>query len=230
MSAAIKKQRGYTVVEVMSAMTLFAIGAAGVIGMQRTTILGGDDARRMDIATNIAHEWTARLQRDAAFWTKPNPSDGTNNISETRWLGPAMGGSPSTDWAYPAVNATNYAGGSPYFDLYGRDRPEGSGDHMFCVQYRTSWITPLGTTVPYRLTAQLRVDVRVFWARLESSVGTAGSPMSCKDASPSPSEDQIPLRLRIHRHPPQRHGAPRCVRPPVNSAAALRSPSSWCRS
>ena len=68
-----KGERGYTVVEVMSAMTLIAIGAAGVIGMQRVTIQGGMDARNFDVATNIAREWQSRLQRDAALnWTAPN--------------------------------------------------------------------------------------------------------------------------------------------------------------
>ena len=32
------RSRGFTAVEVLMAMTLFAIGAAGVIGMQRVTI------------------------------------------------------------------------------------------------------------------------------------------------------------------------------------------------
>ena len=69
------------------AMTLFAIGAAGVIGMQRATIQGGEDARRFDMATNIANEWIARLQRDATFWTQPNAQDpDLMNIGQTQWL------------------------------------------------------------------------------------------------------------------------------------------------
>ena len=68
-------------------MTLFAIGAAGVIGMQRVTIQGGEDARRFDMATNIANEWIARLQRDATFWTQPNAENqNTIDLNRTRWL------------------------------------------------------------------------------------------------------------------------------------------------
>jgi prepilin-type N-terminal cleavage/methylation domain-containing protein len=70
--------RGYTVVEIMSAMTLFAIGAAGVVGMQRVTVQGGYDARRFDTATNIAREWQHRLQRDSAYWTEPNSINQAN--------------------------------------------------------------------------------------------------------------------------------------------------------
>lgn len=157
-------QRGYTVVEVLSAMTLFAIGAAGVISMQRVTILGGDDARRMDVATNIAHEWTARLQRDAAFWTKPNPSDLVNtNLGDTAWLG-----GTKDVWTTP-TQTLGYEGRSGSFDLYGRDRPIGSEDHIFCAQYRLSWITPQGAAAPFRTGASMRAEVRVFWARLDNA-------------------------------------------------------------
>src|SRR5207237_490176 len=81
-------KRGYTAVEVMAAMTLFAIGAAGVISMQKVTIQGGQDARRLDIATNIAHEWVARLQRDSMNWTQPSSKnrDVTNVYTQTKWL------------------------------------------------------------------------------------------------------------------------------------------------
>ena len=69
------------------AMTLFAIGAAGVIGMQRVTIQGGFDARRFDTGTNIAREWEHRLQRDSAFWTEPNSVvTGNINLNKTLWL------------------------------------------------------------------------------------------------------------------------------------------------
>jgi len=169
-------RRGYTLVEVLSAMTLFAIGAAGVIGMQRTTILGGDDARKMDLATNIAHEWMARFHRDAAFWTKPSPSDASNNnINETKWIAKADGVA-STDWLTPAFDNAKPEGNSPFFDFFGRDRPAGS-DHVFCTQYRLSWISPIGTAPKLRLTSQIRIDVRVFWARLDNGiVGNCAAP------------------------------------------------------
>jgi len=88
-SRSLGSRRGYTVVEVLSAMTLFAIGAAGVIGMQRVTIQGGADARNFDIATNIAREWQHRLQRDSLAWTEPNSLVTTSNIDNTLWLAAA---------------------------------------------------------------------------------------------------------------------------------------------
>jgi len=155
--------RGYTVVEVLSAMTLFAIGAAGVISMQRVTIQGGDDARRMDVATSLAHEWTARLQRDSMFWTKPNSSDPSINLNETQWLVDC----PTGTWKKPATTGPGKTGS---FDLFGQDRPASSGDHIFCAQYRLKWITPPGTAAPYRVGASMLAEVRVFWARLDNPI------------------------------------------------------------
>jgi type II secretory pathway pseudopilin PulG len=95
MSATLRSSRasranagGYTSVEVLIAMTLLAIGAAGVIGMQRVTIQGGEDARRFDMATNIANEWVSRLQKDASFWrTQPDLSQlDTMGFGTTTWL------------------------------------------------------------------------------------------------------------------------------------------------
>ncbi|MBX3234044.1 MAG: prepilin-type N-terminal cleavage/methylation domain-containing protein [Labilithrix sp.] len=169
----LRRERGYTVVEVMSAMTLFAIGAAGVISMQRVTIQGGDDARRMDIAVNIAHEWSARLHRDAAFWTRPSASfPDENNLAQTTWLSGAAGLDATTlgPWTTPPL-AGDHVGRSPAFDLFGRDLPAAGGDpHIFCTQYRFRWITHPGATgASQRMTALLRAEIRVYYARLDEA-------------------------------------------------------------
>jgi type IV pilus assembly protein PilV len=173
--------RGYTSVEVLIAMTLLAIGAAGVIGMQRVTIQGGEDARRFDMATNIANEWIARLQKDASFWrtepdlTKPD----TMGFTKTTWLSqidacnklfcniPMPAGAPE--------------GLSPAFDVFGRDLPAGiTNEAYYCVQYRLRWISPPGVTPytrPLRPSAIMRAEVRVYWNRLEKDpIGTCASP------------------------------------------------------
>ena len=182
-----KTQRGYTAVEVLSAMTLFAIGAAGVIGMQKVTIQGGQDARRLDIATNIAHEWTARLQRDAMVWTLPsNKNRTTENLSlNTRWIkNVSVGACNPPAFCNPALPPGGQEGGfSPAFDIFGRDRPAGSGDHAFCVQYRLWWGRPLGTAPAFNEQATINADIRVFWTRLElSPIGDCAAPVVSPDA------------------------------------------------
>ena len=166
--------RGYTIIEVLATMTLFAIGAAGVISMQQVTIKGGDDARRFDVATNVAREWTSRLQRDAMTWTLPDADNpAAENFSTTTWLGAVS--SPDV-WTRPAIPTTAGNADSPAFDLLGRDLLAGSGDHMFCVQYRLAWISQPPGGGAWPLGIFMRAEIRVIWNRLETPIsGDCGS-------------------------------------------------------
>lgn len=171
------RRRGYTAVEILIAMTLFAIGAAGVVGMMKVTVQGGADARRFDIATSIAHQWTGRLQRDAMLWTLPNSTNTTSNLAaNTRWLKDiATSGCTGANFCMPAIPAASAAGLSPAFDITGRDMPTyaaGTSEHFFCVQYRLNWIADPGNTACSGAgepcsTALMRAEVRVFWRRAE---------------------------------------------------------------
>jgi hypothetical protein len=146
-------------------MTLLAIGGAGVIGMQRVTIQGSEDARRYDIAGNIAHEWTSRLQRDAMFWTEPNStSPNTINISNTRFL--RQVGTCFPDWCTPPA-AVAPAGLSGSFDIFGRDILSTATDATYCAQYRLQWLADPGVAPALNVTGVMRAEVRVFWKRLD---------------------------------------------------------------
>lgn len=163
-----RSKRGYTVVEVLSAMTLFAVGAAGVISMQRVTIQGGMDARNFDMATNIAREWEARLQRDSLNWTEPNSLTSASNLNNTLWLN-----SSNIDtgaWVVPTPGP-QIRGYSAAFDILGLDIDPASPDHVFCTQYRLGWVANQGAASSANITAIIRAEIRVFWARLEN--GTA---------------------------------------------------------
>lgn len=178
---------GYTVVEVLSAMTLFAIGAAGVISMQRVTIQGGDDARRMDIATGLANEWSGRFQRDAAFW-----QNDANRLTDTLYIKNI----PSTD-----NNPTAWldAGAA---DIFGRDRPAGSGDHLFCAQYQLAWIQQPQN--PYRPGEMLRVQIRIYWSRLDNApiLDCAAPPLPPDDANAPNYYHFVYLTTAVRSSPP----------------------------
>ncbi len=161
-------------------MTLLAIGAAGVIGMQKVTIQGGTDARRFDIATNLGNEWLARLRRDSLFWTLPNDRDRiTSNLDTTlhlkRITDPACNAAAYCLPTMPAVAAAGTGvGDSPAFDVLGQDRPKNSGDHFFCAQMRLHWIADprgpacnAGVADEGCITGLMRVEIRVFWPLLE---------------------------------------------------------------
>ena len=155
--------RGYTIVEVLLAMTVLIIGTASVISMQKAAIQGNLDARKTDIATNIARMWMERLQRDSMSWTSSNPS----NLGNAQLLGSA--GTTLGKWFLPFVAAYASPGGgfgsvSPGFDILGRDIPTQSGltDAFFCVHLRETWLAQNATTPTNSL---MRVELRVVWPR-----------------------------------------------------------------
>lgn len=156
------------------AMTLFAIGAAGVIGMQKVSVQGNADARRFDIATAIGNEWMARLQRDAMTWTKPDSADPNSNITNTMWLKSASAlPTPlgtNVGWQLPPEPTEPYHGKSYAFDVMGRELPAGSPDFFFCVNYRLDILDPVNNPT----TSPIRAEIRVFWPRFEQ-----GAPASC---------------------------------------------------
>jgi len=182
-----KNARGYTSVEVLMAMTLFAIGAAGVISMQKVTIQGGEDARRFDMATNVANEWLARLQRDAAFWTEPNSeSPTTSNLAQTKWLS-QVGTCANVFCAPPAPAGPVFDGQSGAFDNFGRDVNPAGPDAWYCAQYRLTWIASPGLAPPatQNLTGLLRAEVRVYYNRLEAApIGACTTASGPADALP----------------------------------------------
>jgi prepilin-type N-terminal cleavage/methylation domain-containing protein len=154
--------RGYSAVEVLMALTVFGIGAAAVISMQRASVQANLDARKLDTANAIAREWVERLRRDATGWTQPNASNRTgNNFNNAKLLSTYIDG----QWHRPTISM----GGtpetmSPGFDILGRDLPAGNMTQaVFCVAIRVNWLVPnLPPPAPAGL---IRAEVRVIWAR-----------------------------------------------------------------
>lgn len=155
------RSRGYNAVEILMAMTVFAIGAGGVISMQKTAVQANYDARTLDVATALARTWQERLARDAMTWTTAASFTTTTYLVNT-------GG----DWAVPAVQ-TPLQGGSPAFDLLGRDVVINDPSMVFCTQIRLERLGTANTLV--------RAEVRVIWPRANAA------PMNqCADAAVTP--------------------------------------------
>jgi type IV pilus assembly protein PilV len=188
-------------VEVLVSMTLLAIGAAGVIAMQKAAVQGDHDARQLDMANSIAREWMERLRRDTMLWT---PADVAGQVPPPNLQNAALvqtggGGGQGAVWYLPiarlAPNGAQADVESPGFDILGRDLPlasltiaqqgGGAGDWttglMFCTSVR---ITPL--TVDQEL---LRAEVRVFWPR---QMYTAMNQSDCTQNPPASWDLQPP--------------------------------------
>jgi type IV pilus assembly protein PilV len=164
-----KARAGYTLVEVMLAMAILAIGATGIMSLQQASIRGNQEANSMGTATRISQMWLDRFRLDALNWRQGGvgvvPVAAT--FANTRYMRgmPAAGG---TGWFAPVAAS---AAGLPDAVLLGYNgNPTAGGTIHYCTQTQLNWVRP-GTTI--------RADVRVYWRRRQwTAVGTEVCPVA----------------------------------------------------
>jgi len=148
---------GYTAVEVLLAMTVLIISTAGVMSMQKASIQGNLDARKLDVANAIARTWLDRLAADATTWNSAAPIKAQTLVLST--LAPATVSQGTFQVSPLSVSSMNW---SPAFDILGRDVATLSDPSIvFCthVKVDTMAVDP-ATSAP----TILRATVMVFWA------------------------------------------------------------------
>jgi hypothetical protein len=147
--------------EVVMALGLLAVGAAGIIAMQKATVVGNASARSVATATALAERWVERLRTDAMLW---NDATALSDINETRWLKSVTLGL-GNNWTLPAVVPGQ---ASPYADPLGADiiLPGDDSPVAYCTHIMYRQITP----------KMINATVRVTWRR-------DVSPIDCDDAS-----------------------------------------------
>jgi prepilin-type N-terminal cleavage/methylation domain-containing protein len=139
--------RGYTFIELLMALALFAIAVMGIIALQKITIVSNTHAKNMAIAQRIAQAWAGQLEMDATEWST-NFGSGFLNGSGT--------------WTRPGYIASRNFGAA--FDALGNPVPDNElGRARFCSHVRMSWLYP--TTMGMGGNGLLRAEIRVFWLR-----------------------------------------------------------------
>lgn len=155
-----RASRGYTILEVMIALTLITLGVSGVVAMQKVTTVANRDARNLAVANQIARTWLDRLRTDAVAWNLPSPTvpGGNDLTTDTLWLKQIDG---AMTWFQPET-VTDWGGAA--FDMNGTDVSEiEDAVPMYCTNVRLQWIygPPTSEPPPYLI----RAEVRVFWLR-----------------------------------------------------------------
>lgn len=138
-----RAEDGYTLVEVMMALTILAIGAAGIFSLQTVAIGGNADSANLTAATNIARMWLDELKADGISWNEGGPN-------------------PPSDLADTAVLDTLGAAWTS-LGLKQPQRRDGEVDAaagLFCAQARAIPPVPAGAAPPI---TGLEVTVRVWW-------------------------------------------------------------------
>jgi len=166
--------RGYTAVELLMAISVFGIGVAGIISMEKVTSAANQDAKNLAIATHIAESWLDMLATDAVGWNHPSPGYAQSDLSsDTIWLNNVVSNAGAGSWFLPAYNAT--LGFGPGFDALGNpvNTATSTANVQFCAHLRLSWL--------YQPTASassgnglIRAEVRVFWLREGQSTPIVG--------------------------------------------------------
>lgn len=151
--------RGYTMVEVMMALAVLAIGVTGVISMERVTIMANQHAKNLAMATHIAEAWQEALATDAIAWNHPSELQPAPDIAtDTVWLNQV--GGANSPWFLPVFDANRDFG--PAFDALG-NVTNTPAEAAFCTHLRLRWLYPDNGAV--RGNGLIRAEVRVFWLR-----------------------------------------------------------------
>ncbi len=161
MNTRARKQRGYTAVELLMAITIFGIGVGGIISMEKVTSVSNAHAKNLSIATHIAESWLDELAVDAATWTAPGAPGANGVISNTTWLNQVTTNADNANsWFLPNYSTTLLFG--PSFDAFGDPvGPLGTAPVAFCSHLRLSWLYQPSSTG----NGLIRAEVRVFWLK-----------------------------------------------------------------
>ena len=168
------RQRGYTIVELLMALTVLAIGVSGVIAMQKITITSNQHAKNLAMATHIAQAWQERLAADAAQWNHPSPTLNMDDITETRWLQQVVGNAGV--WFRPSYDQNLDFGAG--FDALGNVVSDANIEQaVYCTHLRLTWLY-----APAAGNGLIRAEIRVFWAR---DAGTVNAQPVCAPETPA---------------------------------------------
>lgn len=180
------RPRGYTAIELLMALTVLALGAAGIVAMQRVTLESNRYAKNLAIATRVGEAWADQLVADSSRWTPLSP------IGNTMWLnqaGACSGSVAPGSWIEPAWSSERLFG--PAFDALGNpvDLGVSTPDSFtqFCVHLRFAWLhceqPPTGAGT--KGSGIVRAEIRVFWRREDDRTSssaafvTTGQPKLC---------------------------------------------------
>lgn len=157
--------RGYTIVELVMSLSVLAIGASGVIAMQKVAISSNRHAKEMAIASRIAEGWADQLALDGSIWTIN--AAGNTTIASTTWLNQANP-TQTVDWFGPAFDPLRNYGAA--FGALGNPIDPGARPDLirFCAQLRFAYLH--SPTLPTPGHGVIRAEIRVFWQAEDASL------------------------------------------------------------
>ncbi|MFO0617736.1 MAG: hypothetical protein U0414_34400 [Polyangiaceae bacterium] len=200
-----RAKRGYTIVEVMMALCVLAVGGMGIVALQKFAAIGAVSSRSMTSASDVANSWVEFLQAEATKWNRPDNSD----IVEAPLLNLALSNGNVGNWT---TIPTNVAFGTPdggATRVFGDNKP--TPDIHFCSQIRATWLgakdqpaTQAGQAlaISAKPSDVVRVEVRTWYAKTgrpinaECAVWTAAAVTNMLNTPDSGLSDGAVIRSR----------------------------------
>ena len=93
------RSRGYSLIEVMVGMAVLAVGASGVVALQKVTVLGVTTGRNINAATAIAAAHVEAVRADSIRWNSRDDYAEATLLNELLPAADTDGG----DWAMPVA-------------------------------------------------------------------------------------------------------------------------------
>jgi hypothetical protein len=151
------RSRGYTAVELMLSIALFAVGVTGIIAMQKVTIVSNQHAKNLALATSIAEAWLDQLSADTTVWA--------TDLNKTAWASLGVAEGTNGQWLLPEYSDARAFGRA--FDALGAPLPDDEvASARFCTQVRlTTLYSAAGGNGRLAGNGLMRAEVRVFWLR-----------------------------------------------------------------
>ena len=146
-----RRRAGFTLIEVMVAVSIMTVGAMGIMALQQAATRGNIEAREMTMATQLTRQWIERVRTDAVRW---NGTSLPTSLATTSYLKQLPNAGGTTNWFTPTPLATS--GESYAFDYFGRDATTAAQQKHYCTNLRMTWLV-MGATA--------RIEARTFWHR-----------------------------------------------------------------
>jgi prepilin-type N-terminal cleavage/methylation domain-containing protein len=151
--------RGYTMIEVLMGLAILAVGASGVVALQKVTILGVTEGRNLTAGSAVAAHHLEAVRTDALRWTSEATAGNAPLLNALRTE------TTGSRWVLPADQA--FTGD----DLGTADVEARTGSAAavaYCTHLRSS---DLAVDAGAELAANrdqpilVRVEARTFWAK-----------------------------------------------------------------
>jgi prepilin-type N-terminal cleavage/methylation domain-containing protein len=154
-----KKTSGFTLIETMTALVVFAVATSGLVAMQKAASSGAEVASQQTAASNIARTFLVQLQGEVAHWPEgeswPSPT-------ESFYLSEAGAEAVGT-W----IELRGRNGAFRVDEFLGNNNLDSEGS-VYCVNYMIDTMEN-GTLVPNYTeildTIVWKLNVRVSWPK-----------------------------------------------------------------